>query len=201
MFINNIQNTVVNYFVTNLNTGAVWNFPNIPYGTPYAFPPNWCGGAGGGFAWSANIGVPFFNASFAGGGYFNANAGCGILPYVPPPAPLIIAAPSYPQYYANNYYQPPNCGCVYVNNTYLYGQQQGNVFVPRSWTPDIVTQPARPGVPPFIYGTGRSPSYWWLLWLGLSVTLVAGIAGGGAWWWERRNGDLNSGDPHVPALT
>jgi hypothetical protein len=156
VFVNNIVNTTTNVFVTNLQTGAVWNFPHVGYGAPFAFPPNWCGGIGGGFAWSANIGTPFFGANFAGGGYFNAGAGCGVIPYVPPPVPLIIAAQGYPQYIAPNYVRPPGCGCVHVANTYIFGQQQGPVFVPRSWTPDIVTQPARQGLPYFI--TGSDPS-------------------------------------------
>lgn len=157
VIVNNIVNqTSTNIYVTNLVTGAVYNFPYVPHDRPYAFPAGWCGGVGGSFAWSAGVQGTFSDVSFGGGGVFYTNADCGYMPHPAPAVSLIIQAPGYPQYTTNNYIQIDGCGCIFVSNTYIYGHREGSVFVPTSWTPDIVTQPAQQGLPPFL--TGKNPS-------------------------------------------
>lgn len=106
--------------------------------------------------WSLGSGLTFLAS-----GVLNIGIGGFFQPYIPPPAPLFIGAPGYPEFYAPDYIQPEGCGCVYVDNTYLYGQQQEEqgrtVFVPTSWTPSPVTQPAKQGLPPFITGVNPVP--------------------------------------------
>lgn len=75
------------------------------------------------------------------------------MPPPPPHTPLVIEAPGHPVYTTNEYIEINECSCIYVSNTYIYGHREGEVFVPSSWTPDIVTQPAIEGLPPFITGT------------------------------------------------
>lgn len=146
------QNTT-NLYVTNLDTGSVYDFPYIPHGRPFAFPSGWCGGVGGSFAWSAGIHGQSADVSFGGGGVFNVNAQCGLVPPTQPHAPLVIAISNDQHYTTDNYIDIESCGCIYVANTYIYGHRNGPIFVPTSWTPDIVTQPARQGLPPFLTGT------------------------------------------------
>lgn len=196
-----INNTVVNsdfsdIYLTNFVTGQTLFYPNIPYHHPWGMPDGWCNGHGGDWGWSAGV-----DGLYVGGGVFNIDGGCGYHPYIPPPQPLVIYYQGYQPYYVNNYYIPQGCGCVYANNTYYYYQQPPQemtlpgwsqpekVVTPYAWSPNAVTQAPIEGVPPFIYGTGRSPSYWWLLWL----ALIAGIAASGAWWY-RRNVYLHDND-------
>gem|GEM_PF-5464926 len=193
--VTNVNNTVVNgpsnLYLTNFVTGQTLNFSGIGYGTPYALPSGWCGGSAGYWGWSAGIG-----GAYVGGGVFNASASCGYVPYVPPPAPLVIYSAGYQPYYVDNYVTVPDCGCVYANNTYFFGQQQQvtlpgqsqpqSVFVPTSWSPNIVTQPPSSGVPPYFYETGHVPSWWSQYWLVVVVVVVAGVGATGAFVWERR---------------
>lgn len=157
VIVNNVVNqSSTNIYVTNLVTGTVYNFPYVPHGTPYELPVGWCDGVGGSFAWSAGLQGHLGGISFGGGGIFYTNAECSYMPPPPPHAPLIIEAPGYPEYTANEYIEINECSCIYVSNTYIYGYREGEVFVPTSWTPDIVTQPAIEGLPPFI--TGSNPT-------------------------------------------
>lgn len=191
--VTNINNTVINnvpadLYLTNFLTHQVLTFP-VNYGTPYALGPNWCGGIGGSWGWSASIGVPFFGASFAGGGAFNVGSNCG---YVPPPPviqPLYIYGDGYSPWYTNDYFVPQGCGCVYANNTYMYGDYQPVViegqtqqaFVPTSYTPDIVFQQPTEGLPPFITGDNpvnmASSQSWFkrqpaIMWVGIGVVVI-----------------------------
>lgn len=156
VIVNNVVNqSATNLFVTNLDTGSVYDFPYVPHGRPFAFPAGWCGGVGGSFAWSAGVHGHSAGVTFGGGGVFNADAQCGFVPPPRPHAPLVIATTNNYHYTTDDYVELESCGCVYVSNTYIYGHRQGRVFVPTSWTPDIVTQPARQGLPPFL--TGQNP--------------------------------------------
>lgn len=192
VFINNvtqINNTVVNnapatVFLTNFDTNRVLSF-NANYGTPMYLSPGWCGGIGGSWGWSANVNLLGFGASFAGGGAFNVGPGCG---YVPPPLPPInplpIYSPGYQPVYASNYFTPQGCGCVYADNTYLYGNYQQvpiqgvpqQVFVPTSYTPDIVFQQPTEGLPPFMTGDDPVSTSWFakqpaILWVSIGVVM------------------------------
>ncbi|USN96474.1 MAG: hypothetical protein H6797_05420 [Candidatus Nomurabacteria bacterium] len=183
-----INNAPANIYLTNFVTHDVLSFP-ANYGTPYNLPSGWCGGVGGSWGWSANVGVPGFGASFAGGGAFNVGGNCG---YVPPPPivqPLYIYSSGYAPWYTNDYFVPQGCGCVYANNTYLYGDYQQQViegqpqqvFVPTSYTPDIVFQQPTQGLPPFITGdnpvTNTASQSWFvrqpvILWFGIGIVVI-----------------------------
>lgn len=193
VFINNvtqINNTVINnnapaiVYLTNFATNRVLSF-NANYGTPFSLSPGWCGGLSGGWGWSANVNILGFGASFAGGGAFNVGAGCG---YIPPPIPvnpLPIYSPGYPPVYASNYFEPQGCGCVYADNTYLYGNYQQvpiqgvpqQAFVPTSYTPDIVFQQPTEGLPPFMTGDELGSTNWFakqpaVLWVSIGVVML-----------------------------
>lgn len=191
--VTNINNTVINnvpanLYLTNFVTNQVLTFP-VNYGTPYALAPGWCGGVGGSWGWSASVGVPFFGASFAGGGAFNVGGNCGYIPPPPITQPLYIYADGYAPWYTNDYFVPQGCGCVYANNTYLYGSYQPvtiqgqtqQAFVPTSYTPDIVFQQPTEGLPPFITGdnpVANTASQSWfarqpaILWVGIGVVII-----------------------------
>lgn len=193
VFINNvtqINNTVINntpaiVYLTNFNTGSVLSF-NANFGAPLYLSPGWCGGIGGSWGWSANINILGFGASFAGGGAFNVGAGCGYIPPpLPPVNPLPIYSPGYAPVYASDYFVPDGCGCVYADNTYLYGNYQEvpiqgvpqQVFVPTSYTPDIVFQQPTEGLPPFMTGDELGSTSWFakqpvVLWVSIGVVLL-----------------------------
>jgi len=197
VFINNvtqINNTVVNnapvvVYLTNFNTGSVLSF-NANFGSPLYLSPGWCGGIGGSWGWSANVNILGFGASFAGGGAFNVGAGCGYIPPpMPPVNPLPIYSPGYQPVYASNYFEPQGCGCVYADNTYLYGNYQQveiqgvpqQAFVPTSYTPDIVFQQPTEGLPPFMTGDELGSTNWFakqpaVLWVSIGV-VVLGLMG------------------------
>lgn len=193
VFINNvtqINNTAVNnapavVYLTNFNTNRVFSF-NANFGSPLYLSPGWCGGIGGSWGWSANVNVLGFGASFAGGGAFNVGAGCGYIPPpLPPVNPLPIYSPGYEPVYASNYFEPQGCGCVYADNTYLYGNYQQveiqgvpqQAFVPTSYTPDIVFQQPTEGLPPFMTGDESMSTSWFarqpaVLWVSVGVVML-----------------------------
>lgn len=193
VFINNvtqINNTAVNnapaiVYLTNFNTNRVLSF-NANFGSPLYLSPGWCGGIGGSWGWSANVNILGFGASFAGGGAFNVGAGCGYIPPpMPPVNPLPIYSPGYQPVYASNYFEPQGCGCVYADNTYLYGNYQQveiqgvpqQAFVPTSYTPDIVFQQPTEGLPPFMTGDEPMSTSWFarqpaVLWVSVGVVML-----------------------------
>jgi hypothetical protein len=212
VFINNLNiNIRVNVILTNFVTGQVLSYQNIGYGTPWGLPDGWCGACNAGdWHWSVGYGNQFYGA-----GVFHVGIGGAYIPYVPPLQPLVIYYQGYQPYVVNNYYLDQGCGCVYANGLYYRYQQPPQwvtlpgqtrpqyVVTPTAYSPTPVTQQFTEGVPPLFYGTGKSPSYWWLMWLGIGVAIVAGAAAGGTWWWEREHQDEDSlsGEPDVPALT
>lgn len=193
MFINNvtqINNTAVNnapaiVYLTNFNTNRVLSF-NANFGSPLYLSPGWCGGISGSWGWSANVNILGFGASFAGGGAFNVGAGCGYIPPpLPPVNPLPIYSPGYQPVYASDYFEPQGCGCVYADNTYLYGNYQQveiqgvpqQAFVPTSYTPDIVFQQPTEGLPPFMTGDEPVSVNWFtrqpaVLWVSVGVVML-----------------------------
>jgi len=172
-------------YLSNPGTGQSFYYPNAGYGTPWQLPQGWCGNSCGDGSWLWSL---VSGATYLASGILSVAVGGLFTPFIPPIAPLIIAAAGYPWFYANNWIQPDGCGCVYVDNTYLYGQQQGPVYTVTSWTPDIVTQPARKGLPPFITGDNPTPKVvavvakaWYarqpdIVWFGCAV-FVVGLLG------------------------
>lgn len=184
-----INNAPVTVYLTNFDTNRVLSF-NSNYGTPNYLSPGWCGGLGGSWGWSANANVLGFGASFAGGGSFNVGPGCGYIPPpMPPVNPLPIYSPGYPPVYASNYSTPQGCGCIYADNTYLYGNYQQvpiqgvpqQAFVPTSYTPDIMFQQPTAGLPPFMTGDDPVSTNWFakqpaILWVSVGIVML-GLTG------------------------
>lgn len=165
-----INNTQINYnspttvYLTNFNTGQVFT-TQASYGTPWVLPQNWCGGVGGSWGFSANIGVPGAGLRFAGGGAFNVGNGCGYVQPVQQPQ-MIFYQQGYQPFFTNNYVALPN-DCYYVNNTYVYAQPQQQpvyiggqpqaVYAPTSYTPDRILQAPIQGAPKWLFPTGVNP--------------------------------------------